>query len=141
MEITPVIAHRFVKCEDMNHHSSLYAARAAEWFVEAGLMAAAACVPSAGIVCVQLHGMTFTRPVRLGEVVKFVSKVVYAGRTSLIANIRMYSHDEMVINGFITFVNTDEQGKPLPHGVRLEAVTPEDIELQAQAAQLHAVRH
>ena len=32
---------RLVKGEDLNHHGTLYAGRTAEWFVEAGFIAAA----------------------------------------------------------------------------------------------------
>ncbi|MFB3926434.1 MAG: acyl-CoA thioesterase, partial [Syntrophales bacterium] len=35
------IIHRQVKGQDLNHHGTLFAGRGAEWFVEAGLIAAA----------------------------------------------------------------------------------------------------
>ena len=41
MRMQPVLTHHFVKSEDLNHHGTLFAGRTAEWFVEAGLMAAA----------------------------------------------------------------------------------------------------
>jgi acyl-CoA hydrolase len=68
--------HHLVKSEDLNHHGSLYAGRCAEWFVESGFIAAAALTRPQNIVCLQIHGMHFTRPIRLGEVVCFESQVV-----------------------------------------------------------------
>ena len=138
MEIKPIITHHFVKSEDLNHHGTLYAGRTAEWFVEAGLIATAAYIPAENIVCLKIHGMSFTRPVQLGEIIGFTGKVVYTGTTRLVTNIRMCGKDDdEVLNGFITFVNVDREGHPFPHGVEVEAVSPEDIALQEQAKTLH----
>ena len=89
MEIIPIVTNHFVKSEDLNHHGTLFAGRTAEWFVEAGLMAAAVYLPAENIVCLKIHGMSFTRPVKLGEIAKFISKVVYAGRSSIMTSIRI----------------------------------------------------
>ena len=136
MEIKPFVTHHFVKGEDLNHHGTLFAARQAEWFVEAGLMGAATCLPADNIVCVKVHGFDFKRPVPLGSVVEFVSKPVLAGRTSLVVHIQMSLDGEYVSSGFITFVNVDENGKKFPHGVTLEATNEEDAALQEQARNL-----
>lgn len=137
MEIVPIITHHFVKNEDLNHHGTLYAGRTAEWFVEAGLMAAAFYLPPENIVCVKIHGMTFKHPVQLGDTARFVSKIVYAGTTSLIANIHLSVKDQEVLNGFITFVSVDENGRPKPHGVTLQALSEADSLLQEHAGKLH----
>jgi len=42
---------RLVKSEDLNHHGTLFAGRSAEWFVEAGFIAAASVLPPKNIVC------------------------------------------------------------------------------------------
>jgi acyl-CoA hydrolase len=138
MEIKSIITHHFVKSEDLNHHGTLFAGRTAEWFVEAGLIATAAYIPAENIVCLKIHGMSFTRPVQLGEIVEFTGRVVYTGKSRLVTNIRMAgstSSDE-VLNGFITFVNVDHEGHSFPHGVEIEARTPEEIALQEQAKEL-----
>jgi acyl-CoA hydrolase len=137
MEIKPITTHHFVKSEDLNHHGTLYAGRTAEWFVEAGLIATAAYIPAENIVCLKIHGMSFTRPVRLGEIIQFTGKVVYTGKTRLVTNVRMCGRDDEVLNGFITFVNVDREGHPVAHGVEVEPVTPDDIALQEQAKNLH----
>ena len=36
MRFQTLVTNRFVKGEDLNHHGTLFAGRAAEWFVESG---------------------------------------------------------------------------------------------------------
>lgn len=136
MKIVPIVTHHFVKNEDLNHHGTLYAGRTTEWFVESGLMSAAAYVPAENIVCVKIHGMNFTKPVHLGDTVRFVSKIVYCGKTSLTSNIQMSVANREILNGFITFVNVDEDGKPAIHKVELEVESTEDKALQEEAKRL-----
>lgn len=128
-----IITHHFVKTEDLNHHGTLYAGRTAEWFVEAGLMAAAQDLVPENIVCVKIHGMNFSHPIHLGDTVKFVSQVVYAGRTSVIANIALYDKGAEILNDFITFVNVDSEGKPKPHHLQIVPETEEEKALQQKA--------
>ena len=132
--------HLLVKSEDLNHHGTLFAGRAASWFVEFGFVAAANMTHPENIVCRQIHGMTFSRPVYLGELVTYESKIVYAGRTSLIAYIQMHANDTRILEGFITFVNVDKSAEPLPHGKTVVAETPEEAALQERAMALHAQR-
>ncbi len=65
MEIITYNIHHLVKSEDLNHHGTLFAGRCAEWFVEAGFIAAASLTHPENIVCSKIHGMVFSRPVRL----------------------------------------------------------------------------
>lgn len=138
MEIKAVSMCRLVKGGDLNHHGTLFAGRGAEWFVEAGFIAASALTAPENTVCVKIHGMVFTKPVKKGSVLRCESKVVYAGRTSLVSYVKIMFHptDEFVVDGFLTFINVNSDGKPTPHGIVLEAVTPEDIELQEKAKAL-----
>jgi acyl-CoA hydrolase len=137
VEIIPIITQHFVKNEDLNHHGTLFAGRTAEWFVESGLMAAASYVPANNIVCVKIHGMTFIKPIQLGEITKFISKVVYVGKTSLLTHVQLCVQEKELLNGFITFVNVDENGRPKPHGLQILAVTQEDRMLQKRAEALY----
>lgn len=136
MSFQTITTHRFVKSEDLNHHGTLFAGRTAEWFVESGLMSAALHLPADNIVCVKIHGMNFSRPIHLGEVVRFDSCIVYAGRTSLIANIRVQVKGAQILEGFISFVNVDEHGKSQPHGLVIEPSTDEERALQERARAL-----
>ncbi|MEN6580213.1 MAG: hotdog domain-containing protein [Anaerolineaceae bacterium] len=128
--------HHLVKGEDLNHHRTLFAGRGAEWLVEAGFIAAADLLPPQYVLCLKIHGMTFQRPVKPGEVVRFDSKIVLTGRSRLIAYVRATTKEELTVDGFLTFVYVDDQGKSRPHGITIEAETLEEIELQERASQL-----
>ena len=140
MKIKSFSTYHLVKSEDLNHHGTLYAGRSAEWFVEAGFIAAADLVRPEHVVCLQIHGMVFKRPIKLGEVIAYESRIVLAGRTSLVANIRVKSRDEIIVDGFITFINVDMDGAAQPHGIELEPNNDEELALQAKAKDLSKTR-
>jgi acyl-CoA hydrolase len=136
MRMKTLTIHHLVKGEDLNHHSTLFAGRGAEWLVEAGFIAAADLLPPQYVLCLKIHGMTFQRPVKPGEVVRFDSKIVLTGRSRLIAYVRATTKEELTVDGFLTFVYVDDEGKSRPHGITIEAETSEEIELQELASQL-----
>lgn len=138
MEVKTVSMCRLVKGGDLNHHGTLFAGRGAEWFVEAGFIAASSLTAPEATVCVKIHGMVFTRPVAKGSLVRYESKVIAVGRTSLVVYVKAMFHpsEEFVVDGFITFVNVNQHGKPSPHGIVIQAVSSEDIDLQAKAKEL-----
>ena len=136
MRMKTLTIHHLVKGEDLNHHHTLFAGRGADWLVEAGFIAAADLLPPQYVLCLKIHGMTFQRPVKPGEVVRFDSKIVLTGRSRLIAYVRATTKEELTVDGFLTFVYVDDQGKSRPHGITIEAETPEEVELQERASQL-----
>ncbi|MCL4561738.1 MAG: acyl-CoA thioesterase [Chloroflexi bacterium] len=136
MDIVTYTNHHLVKSEDLNHHGTLYAGRAAEWFVEAGFVAAAGLVPPKQIVCLKIHGMMFMHPVLPGEIVHFRSKIVATGKSRLVAFIEMGCNNHDVVKGFITFINVDPEGHAFPHGITLTAISDEDRALNEEGARL-----
>lgn len=138
IEPKPVYTTRLVKSEDLNHHGTLFAGRTAEWFVEAGFIAAAKLVNPEGVVCLKIHGMYFTKPARPGAILSFVSKVVLAGRTSLVAHIQVTKDNiaEPFVSGFITFIYVNAETKPTAHNIEISPKTEEDIALNEQAKAL-----
>jgi acyl-CoA hydrolase len=130
MEPLKYTTNRLVKNEDLNHHGTLYAGRSAEWFVEAGFIAAAGLTRPEDIVCLKIHGMTFLRPVRGGDIVTFESSILLAGRSSLHAYVRMHIKGEQVMDGFITFIHVDGEGKAKPHGIVITPAADNDIGLR-----------
>lgn len=120
------IVTRLVKGEDLNHHGTLFAGRNAEWFVEAGFIAAAGLTSPANILCVNIHGLVFKRPVPSGSIIRYESRIVKTGRTSLLAYIQVFlqNEDKLLVDGFLTFVHVNREGRPFPHGV----VVPETPE-------------
>ena len=133
MNMETLTIYHLVKSEDLNHHGTLFAGRGAEWLVEAGFIAAANLLPPQFILCLKIHGMEFTRSVHPGETVCMRSTVVFTGRSRLISYVCAEVKGEQAVDGFITFVYVDEAGKSRPHGIVIEAHSPEEIALQERA--------
>jgi acyl-CoA hydrolase len=131
---------RLVKSEDLNHHGTLFAGRTAEWFVESGFIAAASLLDAKNIVCLKIHGMFFTKPAGPGEILRFDSRIVFAGRTSLTAYIKVDKNEDTVpiVDGYVTFIHVDEYTKPSPHSIIIKPVTEEDTLLYETARDLKA---
>ncbi len=138
MDVITFTTQHLVKSEDLNHHGTLYAGRTAEWFVESGFIAAASLTKPENIVCLKIHGMSFTRPVRKGELVAFYSKIVHVGKSRLVSHIKVVASGQEVVEGFITFVHVDLEGRPIPHGLEIVPTSPDDIALQEKAKHLPA---
>ncbi|MBN2515775.1 MAG: acyl-CoA thioesterase [Deltaproteobacteria bacterium] len=138
MVIKSFVTNRLVKGEDLNHHGTLFAGRSAQWFVESGFIAAANLTSPERVLCLNIHGMIFKKPVNKGNIIRFESKVVYAGTTSLTSHVKVFfsQNDEFLLEGFITFIYVDENGQPTPHDIVIDAVDPEDIALQEKAKAL-----
>ncbi|MDX9772316.1 MAG: hotdog domain-containing protein [Bacteroidales bacterium] len=132
------ITMRLIKSEDLNHHGTLFAGRTAEWFVESGFIAAATLIDPKNIVCLKIHGMYFTSPAKPGEVLKFESKIVYTGTSSLVSYITVTrsGNSKPMVDGFITFIHVDEETRPMPHNIETQPVTEEDTLLYEQASKL-----
>lgn len=141
-EIEPQVytTMRLVKSEDLNHHGTLFAGRTAEWFVESGFIAAASILNPKSVVCLTIHGMHFSRPVRPGEVLKFSSRIACTGKSSLMAYISVEKSNDhsVLVDGFITFIHVDEETKPTPHGIRLVLNTDEQREINTAARKLRS---
>ncbi|KMO28983.1 acyl-CoA hydrolase [Methylobacterium variabile] len=72
------------------------------------------------VVTVAVDGMTFLRPVRVGDVLCVYSRVVGTGRTSMRIQIEAWARRfrtqtrEKVTEGVFTFVAIDDDGRPRP---------------------------
>lgn len=137
MSFRSITIYHLVKNEDLNHHGTLYAGRAADWLVEAGYCAAAALSDPEYLVCFNISGMTFTRPVPKGSIIRYDSQIVKAGSTSLTAYIQVHlmGSEEFVFDGFMAFVHVDESGQKTPHGITVIAETDEEKRIQAMVPQ------
>jgi len=138
--IEPIVNNsmRLVKSEDLNHHGTLFAGRTAEWFVESGFISCASLLNPKNVVCLKIHGMHFTQPASPGDVLKFSSRIVYTGRTSLISyiNVTRNDKDKPLVDGFVTFIHVDDQNKPQAHYLEIKPATPEDEVLYETASKL-----
>ena len=129
---------RLVKSEDLNHHGTLFAGRTAEWFVESGFIAVASLLNPENVVCLKIHGMFFTKPAKSGDVLKFSSKVVYAGRTSLTSYVHVEKNgdEKSLVDGFITFIHVNDETRPAPHHIEIIPATETDKNLFETASNL-----
>lgn len=127
---------RLVKGEDLNHHGTLYAGRTAEWFVESGFISAASQTKPENIVCLKIHGMTFSHPIKKGELVSFKSRIVKVGKTKIVSLIETWVNDKLAVRGFITFVHVDLTGNPIPHNLEFIPTTDEEKALFEEASHL-----
>lgn len=131
---------RLVKSEELNHHNTLFAGRTAEWFVESSFIAAATIVGDPkNVVCLNIHGLLFRHPVNKGEIVKFTSKVVHLGKTSIVVYTKMETElaKTTPVDGFVTFICVDENGNKIPHGLVIdETADLEELELRERAKNL-----
>src|SRR5450756_364626 len=135
-----MVTMRLVKSEDLNHHGTLFAGRTAEWFVESGFIAVASLLNPQNVVCLKIHGMFFTKPARSGDVLKFSSKVVFTGNSSLTSYIHVEKNgdDKPLVDGFVTFIHVDEKTRPSPHFLNINPVTEEDRVLYETAKNLRS---
>lgn len=82
------ISH-LIKSEDLNHHGTLFAGRTTEWLVEAGFIAAAAeHGRPQDILCVNVHGFTFKKPVQKGDILTIYGRIVKTGTTSMMVHVK-----------------------------------------------------
>ena len=135
---------RLVKSQDLNHHGTLFAGRIAEWFTESCFLAASRWLGKPeDLVCVKIHGLTFSKPAHSGDTVEIVARPVRTGTKSVTVGAEVYVNDDAnpAIRGFATFVTVDGDGKSYPHGLSLP---PEWIEanrlLHDEAERLQAER-
>lgn len=113
---------RLVKSQDLNHHGTLFAGRMSEWLVESCFLAAARYLGNPkDLVCVKIHGLTFTKPAYPGDTIEIVALPARAGTKSLTAGAEVFINDEAepTVRGFVTFVTVDDAGASYAHGLSL----------------------
>lgn len=134
------ISH-LVKSEDLNHHGTLFAGRSAEWLVESAFVAAAAQHGRPqDVLCVNIHGFTFKKPVQKGDIVTFFSKVAKVGTTSITVYVKVISEitGSKHVDGFLTFVCVNRETEmKTAHNIKIdEPADQEEAEIRERAAKL-----
>ncbi len=117
---------KLVRPENLNHHGTLFAGVTSMWFVEAAFIEASRVYgdPSK-IVCIKIHGMKFIRPGNNGDIIQIESVLAHVGKTSLTIYTKLYKRvsGEQIVDGFVTFVTVDENGKSMPHCINYQKPT------------------
>ncbi|MGL5314201.1 MAG: acyl-CoA thioesterase [Peptostreptococcaceae bacterium] len=121
--------HRLVKSEDLNHHGTLFAGRMTEWFVESCFITAAnEYKHPENLVCLKVHEISFKKPIHKGAIIKLKSKIIHVGKTSITVYGKVLENDSdnAIVEGFLTFVCVDENGKKMPHNLDIGNISKED---------------
>jgi acyl-CoA hydrolase len=138
------VTSRLIKSEDMNHHDTLFAGRMAEWFAEATFLGASDLYGKYGekdhLVAVEIQSLKYTGPSFNGDMIRFVSTAVQAGRTSLTMYTKVLRNNTeiKIAEGYVTFVCIDGDKKKIPHNIELEP--PSTEEEKAIIAKFEAMR-
>jgi acyl-CoA hydrolase len=137
------VATHLVLPGDTNGHNTAFGGKIMEWM---DITAAVAAMRHCGTPCVtaSVDDLSFTRPIRMGDIVILKACVNYTGRTSMEVGVRVESEHpqthvrEHALSGYFTFVAVDADGKPMPVPA-VEART-EVEQRRAQAAQQRQAR-
>ena len=133
-----VISH-LIKPEDLQHHGTLFAGQMANWLVEALFIAACRFIGKPeDIVCVQIHGLNFTRPVGNGDIIEIKARIALTGLKSVTCygSASCEGDSQPRVTGMATFVTMDKNGKTYEHGLKL----PQDYIEQHRSIHERAVR-
>ncbi|MGI6256530.1 MAG: acyl-CoA thioesterase [Anaerovoracaceae bacterium] len=135
-----LISH-LVKSEDLNHHGTLFAGRSTEWLVEAGFIAAAAeHGRPQDVLCINVHGFIFKKPVQKGTILTLHSRIAKVGRSSITVYVKAISEIEQNqnVDGFLTFVCVEpDTKKSRAHGLTLdEPQDQEEVNIRKRALEL-----
>jgi len=104
---------------DTNYHGTIFGGIILSHIDQAGAVAALT-VGCDRVVTVAMDQVEFHQPVHVGDLVSFYADVIKVGRTSITVRVevevdRRSEHDHLkVTRADLTFVNIDEDGKPLP---------------------------
>jgi uncharacterized protein (TIGR00369 family) len=105
--------------EQANHYGTLFGGQALALMDKAAFMVASryARLP---VVTASTEKIDFHAPVRQGQLVELVSRVVQTGRTSITVEVELYGEDiptgvrALSTRGRIVLVALDAEGKPTP---------------------------
>jgi uncharacterized protein (TIGR00369 family) len=102
-----------------NHHGTLFGGHALGLMDHAGWVAATRCARRT-MVTVASDRVEFKVPVRAGQLVELVARVVTVGRTSVTVGVDMYAEEvatgerRLATSGSFVFVAIGDDGKPTP---------------------------
>ncbi len=117
---------KLVKGEDMNHHDTLFAGRMAEWFAEASFLGASDLYGKYGekdhLVAVEIHSMKYFGPTFNGDMIRFKTTGIKAGKTSLTVYTKATRNntDTKIAEGYVTFICIDGKKEKILHNIVIE---------------------
>ncbi len=109
----------FVFPNDTNHHGTMFGGRVLQLMDQTGAIAAARFAHTT-VVTAAMEAVSFQQPIREGEIIETVARVVYTGRTSMIVRVEVFADHQLTgerkraTTGYLTMVALDAAGKPMP---------------------------
>ena len=105
--------------QDANVLGTLFGGKAVAMMDEVGaIIAMRACRKA--VVTASIDRIDFKEPIRIGDFVEVIARIVKAGRTSLTAQVELWAEEpatgrrRLSTTGSFIFVAVDEHGKPTP---------------------------
>jgi acyl-CoA hydrolase len=103
---------------DANNYGGLFGGTLLQWMDKTAAIAAVRFCRRA-VVTASLESIDFRHPVRVGEMVELAARVIYAGRTSMIVQVEVYSEQlagerQLCTSGYFSMVAVDADGHPAP---------------------------
>lgn len=117
------ITRHYVQMEHMNHHGSLYAGVLTDWMTESAFLGISKAIGRKdNIVMCAVQDFKFINPVKLGTIIEFMYEIIKTGSSSITVMVEaldMFDTSLKYAVCQVTFVNTGEDGKSLPHGLTI----------------------
>ena len=107
----------------LNGAGTLFGGQALAWIDEESAVFASCQLQSRMLVTKYMGEIDFKAPGRLGDIVEIGTELVSLGRTSITLRCVMRNkttQENILVIDKIVFVNIDENGIPVPHGVTQE---------------------
>ena len=129
---------------DVNYGGNVHGGSVMKWIDQAGY-ACASSWSSSYCVTVDVGGIRFYSPIKIGHIVKVEAEVIYTGSTSMHIGINVFSRNikrhefEKKTHCIIVFVAVDDEGTPVKVK-KFEAKTENELQMEQYAIKLMDLR-
>lgn len=124
---------KLIKPQDMNPFGTLFGGILLAWIDEEAAIFVSCQLRKPRIVTKYMSEIDFVHSANLGDIIEIGLETVSVGRTSITMRCEVrqkFSHKVIIRIEKIVFVHVDEEGNPLPHGVKGDdlAIPPTESE-------------
>lgn len=117
-EAVEVVRTELVLRSDTNHYGTIFGGKTLSMMDMTGALAAMQ-YSNENVVTASFESIDFKLPIKEGDIVKVVAKVIYTSNTSLVVKTDVYKYDnsdfhsekQFTCGGYATFVAIDMQGR------------------------------
>ena len=103
--------YRLVRPEHLNHYGFLFGGYLLMWVDEVAWLAASDEFPHCRFVTVGMDKVAFKKGVREGSILRFFSKQIKMGNTSVTYDVRVSNQNEEIFSTRVTMVRVDDKGE------------------------------